>query len=421
MTAPLRITEVERIVVDVPYRPRVLPWNALLVGQWRVSEIIRVVTDAGFVGYGETLPHYTWGVVTDEAVERVKGRNAAELLGDDSLGAGLQMALYDVVGKALGVPAWRLFNLPQVREWVPIAWWNTKMGPEDLALEAQDAVREGYTAHKFKVRPWLDIYEQVAAVSAVTPPHYRIDVDWNEHLVHAGNALPVLTELDRMEKVAIYESPIMHDDVEGYRKLRGQVVKPIAVHFGTPPFPTVIRDEAVDGFVVGGGVSAVLQHGLLASAFRKPFWLQLVGTGLTTVLSAHLGAVLPYAQWPAISCLNIYSDDLLVDPLTIQGGYLRVPDGPGLGIEIDEAALGRLRMSPPHWVDYPRQILSVVWPGGRVMHYTSMDQCWADFRAGNQPAQERGVQLEMHPDDGSPAWADLYARANRAPVRDRRA
>ncbi|MDQ6832802.1 MAG: enolase, partial [Chloroflexota bacterium] len=113
----MRITEIERITVDVPFVPRVRPWNALLVGQWRVSEITRVVTDAGFIGYGETLPHYTWGRVTDAAVERVRGRNPADFLGDDSLGAGLQMALYDGVGKALGVPAYRLFNLPKVREW----------------------------------------------------------------------------------------------------------------------------------------------------------------------------------------------------------------------------------------------------------------------------------------------------------------
>ncbi len=108
----MHITEIERITVDVPFVPRVRPWNALLVGQWRVSEITRVVTDTGFVGYGETLPHYTWGRVTDAAVERVRGKNPADFLGDDSLGAGLQMALYDVVGKALGVPAYRLFNLP---------------------------------------------------------------------------------------------------------------------------------------------------------------------------------------------------------------------------------------------------------------------------------------------------------------------
>ena len=48
MAGGLRITEVERIVLDVPFRPRIRPWNALLVGQWRVVELVRVTTDAGF-------------------------------------------------------------------------------------------------------------------------------------------------------------------------------------------------------------------------------------------------------------------------------------------------------------------------------------------------------------------------------------
>lgn len=420
----MRITEIERITVDVPFVPRVRSWNALLVGQWRVSEITRVVTDTGLIGYGETLPHYTWGRVTDAAVERVRGRNPADFLGDDALGAGLQMALYDVVGKALGVPAYRLFNLPKVREWCPIAWWNTKMGPEDLAAEAKDAVAAGYTAHKFKVRPWIDIYAQVEAVSAVTPPHYRIDVDWNEMLLNAGNAAPVLTELDTYERIAIYESPLPHLDLEGYRQLRGKITHPLAVHFpngyGGPSFAPVAQAESCDGFVVSGGVNNVLRAGLLAGAFNKPFWLQLVGTGLTTALAAHLGAVLPGAQWPAVTCLNNYSDDLLVEPLTISGGHLRVPEAPGLGITIDEDALSRFRMEPPYAIAYPRQLLSVVWPGGRVMHYATMQQCWDDFLAGNQPVQERGVTMETTPDDGSRTWTDLYARAERAPVRDQR-
>jgi L-alanine-DL-glutamate epimerase-like enolase superfamily enzyme len=54
----LQITDVERFVLDVPFTPRCRPWNALLVGQWRVVEVTRVTTDAGFVGYGETLLHY---------------------------------------------------------------------------------------------------------------------------------------------------------------------------------------------------------------------------------------------------------------------------------------------------------------------------------------------------------------------------
>ena len=76
----------------------------------------------------------------DAAIERVKGGNPADFLGDDSLGAGLQMALYDLVGKALGVPVYRLFNLPRAREWCPISWWNIDMPPEAYAAEAKEAL-----------------------------------------------------------------------------------------------------------------------------------------------------------------------------------------------------------------------------------------------------------------------------------------
>ncbi|MGN6758989.1 MAG: mandelate racemase/muconate lactonizing enzyme family protein [Thermomicrobiales bacterium] len=418
MTAPVRVTEIERITLNVPIRPRIKPWNDLLVWQWGIVEVTRVVTDAGFVGYGETLPHYTWGRVSDDAVARVKGQNAADFLGDDSLGAGLQMAIYDVVGQALGVPLYQLLGQPKVREWCPIAWWNTKAPPEVLAEEARDALAEGYVAHKFKTRPWFDVYEQVAAVAAVTPPHYRLDLDWNGLLVNAGNALPVLKELDKHPQVAIYESPLPHEDVEGYRKLRAQSSHPLAIHFGTPPFHVAVREEMCDGFVVHNGIVSVMNKGTLAAAFNKPFWLQIVGPGLTTALCAHFGAVLTHAQWPAITCVNIYSDHLLAEPLTIEGGHVRVPEKPGLGVTINEQALEKYRMAPPYELPEPRHLLSVVWPGGRVVHYTRMSQCWDDFKLGHLPAQERGVRLDVTHDDSTPEWRDLYERASQRPVYD---
>jgi L-alanine-DL-glutamate epimerase-like enolase superfamily enzyme len=422
MSASLRIRDIERLVVDVPFTQRCQEWNAREVWQWGVAEVIRVTTNTpDLVGYGETLLHYTWGRVPDEAIARVRGGNPADFLGDDSLGAGLQMALYDLVGKALGVPAHRLFNLPRVREWCPISWWNIDMSPEANAAEAQDALEAGYTSYKIKARPWFDIYAQVEAISRVTPPHFRLDIDWNQMLLNQGNASPVLAELDREPRVAIYESPIMQRDVEGQRLLRQKTSRPLALHFGEPPFPTVVRELACDGFVVSGGVASILRQAALAGAFEKPFWLQMVGTGLTTAFSAQLGAVLPLAQWPSVNCLNNYADDLLSTPLTIRGGYLKLPDGPGLGVEIDEQALMRYRMQPPYEHPRPRLLMSAVWPGGRVMHYAQMrPQCWDDFLAGNQPVQERGVIMEVHPDDGSPAWADLYERALRAPVHDQR-
>jgi L-alanine-DL-glutamate epimerase-like enolase superfamily enzyme len=416
----LRITGVERIVVDVPFTPRCLTWNAREVWQWRISEVIRVTTDVpDLVGYGETLPHYTWARVPDAAIERVKGGNPADFLGDDTLGAGLQMALYDLVGKALGVPAYRLFNLPQVRQWCPISWWNIDMPPEALAEEAQEALARGYLAYKTKARPWWDVFEQVRAVSEVTPPYFSLEMDWNQMLINAGNATPVLTELDRTGRVSIYESPILQQDIEGLRQLRSKITHPIALHFGSPPFRTVVRDEVCDGFVIGGGVASVLQQGALAAAFDKPFWLQMVGTGLTTALSLHLGAVLPMAQWPAVNCLNNYADDLLVEPLTITGGYARVPEAPGLGIEVDEAALERYRMEPPFELPKPRLLLSVVWPSGLVRHYADIHQIWDDAFRGSIPAQAPGVRMDVAPDDGSTGWADLYAQAQIAPVHDR--
>src|SRR5262245_10017559 len=193
----LHITDIERIVVKVPFTPRNETWNAREIWQWGISEIIRITTDApGIVGYGETLPHYTWGRVSDEAIERVKGGNPADFLGDDSLGAGLQMALNDVVGKALGVPAYRLFNLPKVRDWCPISWWTIDFPPEALAEEAKEALSKGYTSYKTKARPWWDVYAQVEAINAVSPDYFRLDLDWNQMLINAGNAAPVLTELD---------------------------------------------------------------------------------------------------------------------------------------------------------------------------------------------------------------------------------
>ncbi|MBT4504774.1 MAG: mandelate racemase/muconate lactonizing enzyme family protein [Gemmatimonadetes bacterium] len=422
MPPVLRIQDVERLTLRVPFTERTRRWNALLVWQWQIVEIIRVTTDDGTVGYGETLPHYTWGKVSDEALERARGANPVELLGENGLGAGLDMALYDVVGKALGVPVHQLLNRPKIRDWCPLAWWNTKMSPADLAGEAQDAVAAGYTTHKFKTRPWFDVYEQVEAIGAVTPEHYRLDLDWNGMLMNVGTATPVMQRLDQYERVSIYESPINQADVEGQRELRRKVAKPIAIHFGSPAFPTAVKESVCDGFVIGGSVATVLRQGELAGAFEKPFWLQMVGTGLVTALSAHLGAVLPFAQWPTITCLNNYIDDLLVEPLTIRGGFLQVPEGPGLGVEVDEEALSQYAMEPPYRLPDERHILTVVWPGGRAVHFANIhDHCWPHFRThGNDPAQEPGATLEIWDDDGSQEWADLYERLQAGPIREQR-
>lgn len=416
----LLVTGVERTVVRIPFRERVRPWNEILVGQWGVVEILRVRTNsADIVGYGETMLHYTWKTVSDEAIAKVVGTNPADHLFDDSLGAGLQMALLDIVGKSLDIPAYRLLGGMKVRDWAPISWWTTKAPPEVLAAEAKDAVAEGYLSHKFKARPWFDVYEQVEAISAVTPPHYKIDMDWNEMLLAPGNAIEVLRKLDSYERVGLYEAPISTRIAADVAEVRRRVTHPIVDHYSDVRFAEQIAADAVDGFVVASaGISGLIKQALTSTAHNKQFFLQVVGPGLTTAFCLHFAAIFSHARWPAITCMNTFNETLISSPIEIKGGYARVPEAPGLGVTLDEDAVERLRMEPPYTVEYPRTILSFSLGNDRVRHYARVKQLWDECRfiGGIMPVQEPGARLTIRDDDGSADFSDLYARASKSPV-----
>ena len=412
----MKVTGVERILVDVPFTERQQRITQRTVYNWSILELCRVTAESGHVGWGETVVHYTHQRVTDAGVRRVTGASAAELLWEDGLGAGLQMALFDLVGRIAEVPVHRLLGA-RVRDATPISWWCSHASPEDWAAEARDAVAAGYTSFKNKPRPWWDVYAQVDAVTAATPPHFKLDLDPNGMLVNAAQAVPVLTRLAACDRVAMFETPIPQNDVAGNRQIRRSVPRPIAMHFGNPPYVTALREEVCDGFVINGGASRVMGQGALAAGAQMPFWLQLVGNGLTTTWAAHLGAVLSHATWPTISCINLYTDHLLKEPVTVSGGYQSVPEGPGLGVEIDEEAVERFRvprealdaLAPGQLYAHPRPriINTVVFPDGTRVHTGAMGAGLVE--AG--PGWSEGVRVEpAWEDDGSKEWVGLWKR-----------
>src|SRR5205807_56945 len=207
---------------------------------WGISEVIRLETDSSVVGFGETLPYYTWGRVSEAAAQKVIGRNPLELLWDESLGAGLQMAVWDAAGKAAEVPCYRLIG-PKARDECPVSWWAIDMPPEDWAGEALDAVAEGYTSFKLKARPWFDIVEQVRSVCEAAPSFFHLDVDFNALLLNPGHATPVLKKLEEFSNVSIFETPIWQHDIAGSRQVRNKCSRPLAMHFGSPPFLTAVK------------------------------------------------------------------------------------------------------------------------------------------------------------------------------------
>ena len=413
MTA--KITSVERFTLQVPFVDRVRrAMERAGVHTWSELEITRVETDAGMVGWGETIQNYTWGRVHDH--ERVVGRPPAELMWDDSLGAGLQMALFDAAGKLAGVPVYRLLG-PKCRDWCAISFWDHDMSPEEYAVEAQTAVELGYTCMKTKTRPWFDVRATMRRISEVTPDHFRIDADWNAFLNNASNAIPVLRDLESsFPKIKIYEDPIPRDDGSGNRFMRTQIESAIAHHYGSIGVREGLEMGGVcDGFVIGGGVSQVIRQGGTAASVNMPFFLQMVGAGPTTALSLHLSAVLTHAQWPTITCHELYEHHLLSERIPVIGGHARVPEEPGLGVEMNEDALERYRVDEADH-SLPKRLIRVTRPGDLNVYFVNSGQKWVFFGKGNLPVDEWGSHTELVDDDGSAEFADLHWRASESPV-----
>ena len=102
-----RIASIERTWVEMPLKET--PWRNMVreIAHWRLFEVCRVELDTGQVGVGETMPYYTWGEVTDEAVERAEGADPVTIMWDDTRGPDCR---------------WR-FSMPSV------SCWRRRPGP----------------------------------------------------------------------------------------------------------------------------------------------------------------------------------------------------------------------------------------------------------------------------------------------------
>jgi L-alanine-DL-glutamate epimerase-like enolase superfamily enzyme len=400
------VKEIERIVLHVPFHERCARTMEVYGPGWSIVELCKVTLADGTEGVGETIQGYTWGHSGEAQFQKVRGENLFDHLWDDTLGAGLQMALFDAAGKMLGVPCHRLLGV-QHREACPVSWWAQSMKGEEWAAEVQAAEAHGFTTMKAKARPWYDIDAQLAVVNGVASPHFKMDTDFNGLLLGVDAAAPLIGRLeDKYALLAIVESPIPQDDVAGNALLRSKVRSPIAMHIGSPPVMTAIRAGVCDGFVLGGGARRVVEDGVLCAKAQMPFWLQMVGTGLTTTFAAHLGGVLKEARWPAIPCINIYSHTLLKE-FEVVGGCMAVPQEPGLGVELDWEAIDGFRVDPDFKKPPVRQIHAIQWPDGRETFYPN-GSYRGDFLDGKMTGFLPGISLDVRLDDGSDEFDREY-------------
>ncbi len=145
----------------------------------------------------------------------------------------MNMALYDLMGKYLGLPVWKLLG-PKVRSWVPVAAWTVSQPPDAMAAEVREAARRstpywGYRWLKYHVDEIQNVIDQTAAMQKAAPRGFRIHYDFNANSTYSA-VYPVLRELGRFSVAGRVEDPITAKDRDGWRMLRQKCRIPILGH-----------------------------------------------------------------------------------------------------------------------------------------------------------------------------------------------
>jgi muconate cycloisomerase len=350
----LTITRVDLFRVVVPMKPDSTtdPETAESSRFDLVPKIIlKIHTDSGIVGIGESGRGEDYAAIQRNA-EFLKGKNALDFnltrleLPARAGYAAYEMALYDIVGKALGWPVSKLLGGLAQRK-VLVGYWTGRRTPAGIRRVAERAVAGKFTSIKTKCTQGDPVVE-CAEVLAKVAPGIKYIVDPNTRYKSYADFLPVAKALDRIGNCLVFEDPFNKSDFEGYRNLRREVKTHVAQHLGEPrAMLRVIKENAASVFNTAGnpGMSSFVSNCYLAAAAGMPVWHGSGNDcGIVDASYLHSCAASPNCTLPSDILSFLREDDLIVDPIRIEDSYAIVSDRPGLGVDLDEDAVRRYQM-----------------------------------------------------------------------------
>ena len=338
--------------------------------------IVRIQTDEGIEGIGEasmlSQDPIVASLLEQWAENYLIGKNPmnGELhwtrLHQDNLGrggrlfstalSGIDIALWDLRGKILGVPVYELLGGPYSQRLRVYAngWYTTPGTPEQNAEEAKKVVAMGYTAMKFD--PFGKIAyttitpeeaqlseDRVAAVREAVGPNVDILVE-----VHARfNVYTAVHLANRIEKYNPFwfEEPVSQENVSEMKQVRSRINIPVATGerlYLKFPFFELVRNEAVDilqpDICNAGGITELKKIAGMAEAQHIMMAPHNTNSAVGTVASMHLDAAIPnflIQEYHAEFYEPHYFE--VIEGLPRQKeGYVDLPSGPGLGIRLNE-------------------------------------------------------------------------------------
>ena len=367
--------------------------------------VFKVETDAGIVGYGDQRVRP--GGQPDPAIaESLIGRNPFDFINNHlSYGSALNCALYDVMGKYLDVPVYKLIG-QKVRDAVPVAAWTRPASPETFRDEISRAADQGYTIFKMHTCDYHDVMEQTRLAEEVAPEGFKIHYDFNSNRSLAA-VLPIVQELERNHPIVGYiEDPLVKNDIDGWRRLREQTRLPIIMH-GTPlgSVQEIIHSVA-DIYMIGGSIGDTIATGFACGKANIQTILQFESGTIGKAMALHMAAVLPSHTAHSINLDDQYEEDYTTERIPVIEGSSPVPDGPGLGYEVDEDALARIAANKP--IEPPKHVGVLRMSGGNTFYgrsYVSPTRV-----TGREEGTIRGIRSEIWEDDGSTEFTRIYER-----------
>jgi L-talarate/galactarate dehydratase len=356
----MKITQVAVDVVRVPVERAYVAGGRTVDANWHV--LARITTSDGVQGIGYVVyprPDLmtTIGHAARELGQHLIGMSVLEpeaawdrlARRGDWVGPGgllhialapLDIAMWDAAGKTLGQPLWRM--LGGYRDRLPSygsdgLWYS--LTPDELAAAARRHVESGFGAVKLRLgkeaAPELEV-RRVRAVRDAVGPDIRIMVDATESwtLQQARRTGRALQEAG----IAWLEDPVHHHDVAGLADLRGQLDVPIAAGehlYHLDAFRTLLDARGVDVIILDlarvGGITPWRKIAALAQSHRVPVCGHVVPEVqihlLCSIPNAHLVEYVPR------------SEGILTAMPRLEKGDLVAPQGPGLGLELNESAV----------------------------------------------------------------------------------
>jgi len=350
---------------------------------------VRIDTDAGICGWGEPIVEgraHTVAAAVEELSDYLIGKDPRHI--EDhwnvlyrggfyrggpilmSALAGIDQALWDIHGKALGVPVHALLGGP-VRDRIRVYSWIGGDRPADTARAARDAVARGFTAVKMNATEEVQfvdthdkvtrVLENVQAVRDAVGRDVGVAVDFHGR-VHKPMAKVLMRELAPFGLMFI-EEPVLSEHLEAIPELAALSPAPIALGerlYSRFDFKRVLQTGGVDILQPdpshSGGITETRKIAAMAEAYDVAIALHCPLGPIALAANLQLDAVC-YNAFIQEQSLGIHynaSNDLLdylVDraPFEYREGFVRIPDGPGLGIEINQAYVDERAAEGHRW------------------------------------------------------------------------